>query len=197
MLGRVSLLRGDFPAAVGHLSTAVDLAERDHWLSFRPWPQALLGQARLAQGDVPAAEACLEQSFARACQIGDPCWEGISARGLALVTEATGDADAAFGLLLDARARCNRLADPYVWLDAYILDARCALGRQHGHPETPRWIGTMQELTSRTGMRELTVRALLHGAALGAAGDAAAATLLAGDIDNPSLRPLLASIAAP
>jgi hypothetical protein len=40
-------------------------------------------------------------------------------------------------------------------------------------------------------MRELTVRSLLHGAALGDAGDAAAAALLAADIDNPSLHLLL------
>ena len=191
MLGRVSLLRGDFPAAVGHLSAAVDLAERDHWLSFRPWPQALLGQAQLAQGDVPAAAACLEQSFARACQIGDPCWEGISARGVALVTEATGDADAAFALLLDARARCNRLADPYVWLDVHILDALCTMGRRHGHPRTPLWAEEMRERSSRTGMRELTVRAMLHCAALGSTGDAAMAAMLAAGIDNPLLASLL------
>ena len=126
------------------------LAERDHWLSFLPWPQALLGQVLLAQGDLAAAADTLEQSFARACQIGDPCWEGISARGLALVAEASGDVDGAFAALLDARARCNRLADPYVWLDVHILDALCELGRRHGHPQT-RALGRDDARPARRG----------------------------------------------
>jgi len=49
----------------------------------------------------------------------------------------------------------------------------------------------MRELASRTGMGELTVRALLHSAALGDAGDAAAAALLATEVDNDELRALL------
>ena len=90
-----------------------------------------------------------------------------------------------------ARTRCNRLADPYVWLDGYILDAQCELGRRHGHPDTRLWVEAMRELASRTGMRELTVRSLLHGAALGNEGDTAAATLLAANIESPSSARLL------
>jgi hypothetical protein len=37
-------------------------------------------------------------------------------------------------------------------------------------------------------MRDLTVRALLHGAAFGRATDAAAAALLAVDLENPGLQ---------
>ena len=132
-----------------------------------------------------AAADLLQQAFARSCQLGDPCWEGISARGLALVAEAAGAAGRAFALLADARARCHRLADPYVWLDAYILDAQCELGRRHGHPDTRAWVETMRTLTSRTGMKGLELRSLLHGAALGSAGDAAAAALLAAELDPP------------
>ena len=107
------------------------------------------------------------------------------------MAEATGQTERAFAVLADARARCNRLADPYVWLDVYILDAQCQLGRRHGHPDTRRWVDTMRRLASRTGMRELTVRSMLHGAALGDEGDAVAARLLAADIDNPVLTALL------
>jgi hypothetical protein len=115
----------------------------------------------------------------------------MSARGLALVAEATGDTERAFTILSDARTRCNRLADPYVWLDVYILDAQCDLGRRHGHPDTKLWVDTMRKLASRTGMRELTVRSMIHGASLGYEGDADAAALLAADIDNPVLDLLL------
>lgn len=187
MLGRVSLLRRELDAAAGQLTEAIELAQESHWLSFLPWPQALLGEVQLVRGEAAAASETLRQAFARACQIGDPCWEGIAARGLALVAEADGDTGRAFEVLADARARCNRLADPYVWLDVYILDAQCLLGRRHGHPATGRWVAAMGERAARTGMRELTVRSMRHAAALGSAGDAAAAALLAADIENPAL----------
>jgi hypothetical protein len=145
----------------------------------------------LARKDAIRAAETLEQAFARACQVGDPCWEGMSARGLALVAEANGETDLAFETLRDARVRSNRLADPYVWLEAHILDALCELGRRHDHPETRAWSQTMRDLTSRTGMKELTARAMLHSAAFGNDGDSSAAALLAADIDNPMLHALL------
>ncbi len=194
MLGRIGLLRGDLDVAVEHLSGAVGVAGDEHWLSFLPWPQALLGHVLLARGDVDGATSCLTQSFARACQIGDPCWLGISTRGLALVTEQQGDPERAVAELLDARARTNRLADPYVWLDTYILDALCEVGARHDHPSTATWVEEMRERASRTGMQELTVRAMLHGARLGRPGDAEAAVLLAATIHNPLLEPLLAPL---
>ncbi|WP_246050954.1 AfsR/SARP family transcriptional regulator [Nocardioides guangzhouensis] len=192
MRGRVHLLRGELDLAADHLTAAVGLAERDHWLGFLPWPQAFLGHVQLSNGDVDGAGDTLRQSFARACQIGDPCWEGIAARGLALVAEACGDAEKAFDTLVDARDRSSRLADAYVWLDVHILDALCALGRRHGHPQTARWVAEMRDRASRHGMRELTVRALLHGAALGMDGDGDAAALVAEDIDSPELARLVA-----
>lgn len=191
MLGRVSFLRGDLSSAAEQLDASIDLAERDHWLSFLPWPQAMRGDVHLARGDPDRASTTLLQAFARACQLGDPCWEGMSARGLALVAEAKGETERAFEILSDARERCNRLADPYVWLDVYILDTQCDLGRRHGHPSTQLWADRMRELASRTGMRELTVRSMLHGAALGNKGDTAAAAMLAADIENPVLDLLL------
>src|SRR3954451_9876879 len=148
MLGRVGLLRGDLDDAARHLRAAIALAERDHWLSFLPWPQALLGQVLLYQGDLAAASDGLEQSFARACQIGDPCWESISARGLALVTEASGDVERAFTVLLDARVRCTRLADPYRWLDVHILDALGEGGRRHAHAQPRHWVDEMRDRAS-------------------------------------------------
>jgi tetratricopeptide (TPR) repeat protein len=184
MLGRINFFRDALDEAAGQLDASIKLAERDHWLAFLPWPQALRGEIQLARADPAGAAELLQQAFARACQLGDPCWEGISARGLALVADATGDTERAFALLSDARTRCNRLADPYLWLDGYILDAQCELGRRHGHPDTGLWVETMQNLTSRTGMRDLALRSLLHGAALGNKGDAAAAAILAAEIEK-------------
>jgi DNA-binding SARP family transcriptional activator len=195
MLGRISLLCGDLDLAAEQLDASIDLATRDRWLAFLPWPQALRGEVQLARADPGGASDLLEQAFARACQLGDPCWEGISARGLALVAEANGDAVRAFEILSDARARNNRLADPYVWLDGYILDAQCDLGRRHGHMNTELWVEALKELAARTGMRELLLRAMLHGAGVGNDGDAIAAHLLAEGIENPALARLLSATA--
>ncbi len=193
MIGRLHLLRGELDLAAQRLDDSMDLVEQDHWLFFAPWPQALRGEVELLRGDAVAATALLQQSFARACQLGDPCWEGLSARGLALAAAAAGDPARAFDVLADARSRANRRSDPYVWLDGYILDALCTLGREHSHDATPRWVEDLQELASRHGMRELVVRSLLHGAALGRPGDAEAAQLLAGDIVNPQIDRLVAA----
>ncbi|WP_249998418.1 BTAD domain-containing putative transcriptional regulator [Actinoplanes sp. M2I2] len=185
MLGRAHLLTGELQPAAARLDDAIRIAERDHWLAFLPWPQALRGEVHLASADPAAAARILRQAFARACQIGDPCWEGMAARSLALVAEAAGDPGRAFDLLADARTRSNRLADPYVWLDAHILDAQCELGRRHGHPDVRVWADALGRLASRTGMREMTVRALRHS---DGPGDHAAAAVLACEIDNPLLR---------
>lgn len=188
MLGRVHLLRGELDAAAGQLDAALTQAADEHWLSFVPWPQAMRGEVELARGDVGGAADLLGQAFARACRLGDPCWEGMAARGLALVADARGDRATAFATLADARRRTNRLADPYVWLDGYILDAQCTLGRRHEHPETAAWVDQLNELASRGGMHNLRLRALRHGAAMGRAGDAAAADLVAVDLvdsDHP------------
>jgi DNA-binding SARP family transcriptional activator len=183
MLGRISLFRGALDIAASQLDASIELAERDHWLAFLPWPQALRGEVQLARADPAGAAVLLRHAFARACQLGDPCWEGMSARGLALVAEAQDDTERAFELLADARTRCNRLADPYLWLDVYILDAQCELGLRHGHADVGGWVETMRNLASRMDMRELALRSLRHGAALGHDGDAAAAAVLAGELE--------------
>ncbi|MGA8988054.1 BTAD domain-containing putative transcriptional regulator [Aeromicrobium sp.] len=194
MLGRIHLLRGSLETACHELDAAIELAERDHWLAFLPWPQALRGDAQLALGDPETASVALHQAFARACQLGDPCWEGISARGVALVAESAGDVELAFSTLSDARRRTNRLSDPYTWLDVHILDALCAVGVRHGHEQSTAWVTEMRGLASRTGMRELVVRSLVHGATLGNTEDLLTARLLAADIDNPVLDDLLDSV---
>lgn len=49
----------------------------------------------------------------------------------------------------------------------------------------------MHDRASRSGMRELTVRAMLHRAARGSGADAEVAAMLADDIDNPALARLV------
>jgi len=177
MLGRVCLLDGDLDAAAALLDESRSLAERDRWLAFLPWPQALRAEVQLARGDVAGADRLLRPAFVHACRLADPCWEGTAARGLALVAAAEGDTERAFDLLADARRRADRVPDSYVWLDGYILHAQCELAVRHGHPQTGRWVDELQELAARTGMVGFLRHALRYGAAIGRRGDDDAVSL--------------------
>lgn len=152
MLGRSTMLLGDVGTSDDHLRSAIRLARDDHWLVFLPWPQAIRGQVQLLDGQLDRAAELLDQAFARACQLGDPCWEGMSARGLAMLAEQRGDTDRAFTIMIDARQRADRLVDPYVWLDGYILSGLGDLGRRHDHPQTAVWTDALDRLVARTGM---------------------------------------------
>lgn len=187
VLGRAHLLRGDLAEAADALQSSIGLALEERWLAFLPWPQSFLAEVHLKRGDADTASEILEQAFARACQIGDPCWEGVSARGLALVAAAEHDTERAFDLLDDARIRCDRLADTYMWLEAYILDTQCTLGTVNNHPQTKQWVDAMHELAARTGMKEMTARALIHKSHLGDESAATMASLMVSEIDNPVL----------
>lgn len=191
MLGRAHVLRGDLTDAERALERSLALAQRQSWTSFVPWPETFLAEVDLRRGDVSRAEARLEHAFALGCHVADPCWEGVSARGLGLVRAARGDVAGAVALLLDARVRALRVPDAYLWLDAYVLDALCEVAVQHGLPEAPSWAHELSRLASSTGMRELAVRGLSHRAALGDAAAGAAAAAAAADVDNPALQDLV------
>jgi len=87
--------------------------------------------------------------------------------------------------LTDARARCTRVAHPYQWIHGWVLDGMCSIG--HRDERAAGWIDELESLASRTGMRELLLRAYLHRAHRGDALARDAATLLGPEIDNPSV----------
>src|SRR3989337_597604 len=75
----------------------------------------------------------------------------------------------------------------WLWVEAYCLDALCTLAHEHGRPEAARWIGDLEALAARTGMREMVARAYLHRRRLGDPAAAEAARVLAAEVDNPAL----------
>ncbi len=186
MRGRALLLCGDLEAATDALDRSVSQAQRI-WTAFLPWPQSLRAELELERGRVDAAAERFEHAFALGCQLGDPCWEGVAARGLGRVAIARGDTQRAVEILLDAIGRCVRLPDAYLWGKAYALEVLCGLAVAKGMPQASAWIEELLTLTARTGMRELTARAHLHRAGLGERSSATAARLLAEEIDNPRL----------
>ncbi|SHN28488.1 AfsR/SARP family transcriptional regulator [Cryptosporangium aurantiacum] len=191
MVGRVHLLRSDLDAAADALDEALERASGSGWVTFVPWPEALRAEVDLRRGELNTARGRLEHAFALGCQIGDPCWEGLSARGLGLVRAAEGDLSGAVETLLDARRRAGRLSDGYVWVEAYALDALATVGAAAGRPETAGWVAELATLAEHSGMAELSVRAALHRRNAGAPGAAEAARALAASVDNPALTALL------
>jgi DNA-binding SARP family transcriptional activator len=192
MLGRYHLFRGEIEDALHHLDWALDEVEARGMTAFVSWPEAFRGELDLVLGDLNAAEARFEHAFALGCQVGDACWESIGLRGLGLVAAARGDVPRALDLLVDAPKLCRRLPDTYLWIEAYGLDALCAVAVEHRAAGAPHWIDELEAITARRGIRELLLRAFGYGARLGEPGALDAARSLAAQIDNPALDDLLA-----
>jgi tetratricopeptide (TPR) repeat protein len=188
MRGRAQMLSGELDAAADALDRSVALAH-GQWTAFLPWPLSLRAEVDLERGNVAGAAESFEHAFALGCQLGDPCWEGIAARGLGRVAIARGDVPRAIEILRDAVSRCVRLPDGYLWGKAYALDALCTVGVANHLPQTPAWVDELMDLAARTGMRELTARAHGHRARLGDRSSEVAARMLAEKIDNPVLQP--------
>lgn len=193
LLGRFHLLRGETDEARRALQRSLEQAREDGWTAFLPWPESLIAEIDLRAGDVDASAAAFEHAFALGSQVGDPCWESISARGLGLVAAAQGDAPAAIEWLEEAPGRCRRLPDSWLWIEAYALEALCRVAVATGAPAAAQWIAELEALAARARMRELLARAMLHRARLGDAGALEAAGRLAVGIDNPALAAELAA----
>jgi DNA-binding SARP family transcriptional activator len=186
-IGRSHLLCRDLVAAREALERALAVARRLRWTAFIPLPESLLADVDLGEGHVDAAAAAYEHAYALSIQLGDPCWEGLALRGIGLVADQRADAEAAVRWVAEARTRCVRLPDAWLWVEGYCLDALCVLAIEHRRPEAARWVADLEALTTRTGMRELVARAYLHRGRLGDRPAAEAARVLAAEVDNPAV----------
>jgi DNA-binding SARP family transcriptional activator len=191
LLGRAHLLRGDYELASAALDESVDLVRAEAWTAFLPWPEALNAEIELLGGKLDRASEGFDHAFALACQIDDPCWQGVAGRGAGLIEVVRASSARGIERLQDARSRCSGLPDSYQWVVAYVLDAMCATAVREEHPAALAWTNDLERLAATTGMREFVSRAYLHRAGLGDAGALEAARVLAEDIDNPLLHELV------
>jgi hypothetical protein len=163
--------------------------------SFRSWPESFRAEVDLRNGYTDEAGDAFEHAFALGCEIGDPCWESIAARGRGLVAVARGEVDRGLELLVEAPRLCRRLPDTYLWIEAYGLDALCGVAVEHGDASAERWVGELEAIAARRGLRDLLVRATVHRARLGEPSALESARSLAAQVDNPALDELIASAA--
>ena len=80
-----------------------------------------------------------------------------------------------------------RVADPYVWMHAWCLDALAGVAIEDEAPAAPDLVARLERRAARGDFRELVVRAALHRARLGDPGGVPAARLLGDAIDNQAL----------
>jgi hypothetical protein len=154
--GRACLLAGDLPAARGHLDQALQIAQTRSWAGVTAAPLALLGHVAVATGDHATARDLLEEAFARACQVGDPCWETLAAHGLGLNAAASGDRNATLRYLTDAVARSRPSRGGHLWSYVWALADAARLGRRLGDPRHVAWQDEALATAQRCGMRALT-----------------------------------------
>ena len=194
LLGRYHLFRGEIQDAIRVLDRALEEVESRSMAAFVPWPESFRAEVDLMLNDVDSAESRFEHAFALGCQVGDPCWEGIAARGLGLIAAARGDVPRALEFLVEAPKLCRRLPDTYLWIEAYSLDALCHVAVEHGSEAAPRWIDDLEAVAARRGIMELVLRAMIYRARLGEPGALEAARSMATQIDNPAIAELVRSV---
>ena len=120
--GWAFLLAGDTDAADAWIRHCLKLISDIRWVAFRPWPQAMEAEIQLVRNAAPSdLRGTLEESFALSCRLADPCWEGATARGIALTHAADGDLERALEWIGQAQTRCLRETDTFVAMHAAIL----------------------------------------------------------------------------
>jgi tetratricopeptide (TPR) repeat protein len=186
-LGRLHLLREEDEAAASCLARARQAAERVGWLSFLPYPMAFQAELALRGGDVEAAAEQLAHAHALAVEVGDPCYESLTTRGLGLVAARRNEDEAAGHLLHDGPAACRRFSDTYVWIEAYGLAAQAAYAVDRGLPRATALIDELDHLAAVHGMRELQAEAALLRLGAGREGALDAARAAVAAVDNPAL----------
>lgn len=191
LIGRVHLLRGELALALPALDESLALVAAERWTAFRPWPEALRAEASLMMGRPDLAAKWLDRAFRLACQLGDPCWEGMGGRLTGLLAVEAADAAEARDRFADALSRVTRVSDTYAWVHAHVLESSAAHAVETGAPDAQDIVDRLAALAERCGLRELVVRAQLHRGRLGDPGALESARLLAAEIDNPALAALV------
>lgn len=121
-LGAWNKLRaGRLDEAADWARRAIDMCDRIAWLSFRPWPEAVLAESVLRSDARPdQVRERLQPTLAMSCELGDPCWEAAACRVIALSYEQESDRQTALRWLDRAGHALSRVTDPYAALSVCI-----------------------------------------------------------------------------
>jgi tetratricopeptide (TPR) repeat protein len=188
VMARSLLLAGHLERARETAERSIGLCERDRWNAFLPWPQAVRAHCLIEAGQPDQAGDEAEQAFALACQLGDPCWEGMTGRALALLALHAGDAAAAQRWIIDARQRCDRVADRYVWVSGFVRLAELEIAAREQPDLVMPLARALYKEALRTDLPEFIAWALVYQAEAGEPAGLPLARAIAQQVTNPALR---------
>jgi len=173
---------------------SIDICDQERWNAFVPWPQALRAHCLAATGRRSEARDDAESAFALACQLGDPCWEGMAGRALALLALHAGDAGAAGKWITDARRRCDRLPDRYVWVSGFVALGHLEIAASQQRELVMPLARRLYQDGLRADLPEFIAWALIYQAEAGDLTNLSLARTLAAGIVNPALQARVAAL---
>ncbi|KAA0019473.1 hypothetical protein [Antrihabitans cavernicola] len=194
LLSRSLLLAGRTHDAEVASAASLLGAQEQRWTAFQPFPQAMHAECLFVAGRYEDARNEAELAFALGCEVGDPCWEGVAARTLGLLAEHAGDDDAAWEWFLDARRRCDRVSDRYVWISAYIGAAQLELAARVDPALVRSLAAKLQDDAIRTDLPEFLSWSLVHQIDPDDPRTLAAARATSRSVDNPALHARIAAV---
>jgi DNA-binding SARP family transcriptional activator len=197
VMARSLLLAGQAGQARAAAERSMALCDQDRWNAFLPWPQALRAHCLAAAGQWAQARDDAEQAFALACQLGDPCWEGLAGRALALLELHAGDPVRAGEWITEARRRCDRVPDRWVWLSGFIALGHLEIAARQQPDLVVPLARRLYQHAVRADLPEFTAWALIYQAEAGDPASPALAQALAAQIANPALQARAAALALP
>jgi tetratricopeptide (TPR) repeat protein len=188
VLARSLLLAGQVEQARAAAERSIEICDRDRWNAFLPWPQALRAHCLAAGGQWHEARDDAEQAFALACQLGDPCWEGMAGRAMALLALHDGQGAAAVQWVIDAQRRCDRVPDRYVWVSGFVALGHLEIvARQQPDLVIPLARRLYRDAL-RADLPEFIAWALIYQAEAGEPASLPLAQAIACEVSNPVLQ---------
>jgi len=187
-LARSLLIAGRLEQAQGAAERSIALTHDERWNAYLPWPQVLRAQCLAETGRWAEAHEDAEHAFALACELSDPCWEGMAGRALGVLAWHAGDLTAARTWIADARRRCDRVPDRYVWVSAYIGLAELQIAGRHDTGLVGPLAARLHDDAVRGDLPEFLAWSLVYQAESGDHVRIPLARTTADSIDNPSLR---------
>jgi DNA-binding SARP family transcriptional activator len=197
VMARSLLLAGQARQAQAAAERSMSLCEQDRWNAFLPWPQALRAHCLAAAGLWDEARDDAEQAFALACQLGDPCWEGLAGRALALLALHAGDPDSAGEWITEARRRCDRVPDRWVWLSGFVALGHLEIAARQQPDLVMPLARRLYQHALRADLPEFIAWALIYQAEAGDLAGLALAQAIAAQVTNPALQARAAALGAP
>jgi tetratricopeptide (TPR) repeat protein len=194
VLARSLLLAGQVEQARAAAERSIEICDQDRWNAFLPWPQALRAHCLAADGQWAEARDDAEHAFALACQLGDPCWEGMAGRVIALLAHHDGRGAAAMDWVTDAQRRSDRVSDRYVWVSGYVALGHLEIAASQRPDLVAGLARRLYQEAVRADLPEFTAWALIYQAEAGDDAQVPLAQALASHVGNPSLQERAAAL---